>query len=74
MIYLQIIVCTAASHVIGSMIIKSIGLFQFYGWGILIRVPVYLVIAALEILVMCLLFKNSIFAGLIDGVMGDDKK
>ena len=70
---LQIIVSTTAAHVIGSMIIKSAGLFQYYGWGILIRIPVYLVIAALEALLLCLLFKNSSFSGLIDGIRGDKK-
>ena len=69
----QIIMSTAAAHAIGSMIIKSAGLFQYYGWGILVRIPVYLVIAALEILLLCLLFKNSSFSGLIDSIRGDKK-
>ena len=71
---LQTIICTASAHVIGSMIIKSIGLFQYYSWGILVRVPVYIVIAALEALVLCLLFKNPTFSGLIDAAMGDRRK
>ena len=58
---MQIIVCTVCAHVIGSMIIKSIGLFQFYGWGILIRIPIYIAIATLEALVICLLFRNPVF-------------
>ena len=71
--YLQTIVCVSAAHVIGSMIIKSVGLFQFYGWGVLVRIPVYIVIASIEALILCLLFKNSTFASLIDGIMGDKK-
>ena len=69
----QIIVCTSLAHIIGSMLIKSIGLFQFYGWGVLFRIPTYIAISALEILVLCLLFKNSTFSSLIDSAVGDKK-
>ena len=58
---LQVAVCTLLSHIVGSMIIKSFGLFQYYGWAVLVRIPVYIFIAALEILVSCLLIKNSVF-------------
>jgi len=58
---LQIILSGGIAHVIGSMIIKPIGLFQFYGWAVLVRIPLYLIIAPLEILLLCLLFKNSGF-------------
>lgn len=71
---LQIIVCTISAHAIGSMLIKSIGLFQFYGWGVLIRIPTYIAIAALETLVLCLLFKNTSFSSLIAGITEDEKK
>lgn len=70
---LQTTVCVSASHFIGSMIIKSIGLFQFYSWGVLVRIPIYIAIAALEALVLCLLFKNTTFSSLICGIMGDNK-
>ena len=33
--YAQIIISGAAAHVVGSMIIKPIGLFQFYEWAVL---------------------------------------
>jgi ECF transporter S component (folate family) len=62
----QIIVSRAVAHVIGSMIIKSIGLFSFYSWAVLWRVPTYFVIAAIEIIILCLLYKNSTFRRLID--------
>lgn len=65
--YLQIIVAAVSAHVVGSMIIKTIGLFQFFQWAVLWRIPLYIVIAALEILVMCLLYKNATFRKLIDG-------
>ena len=57
----QIIFSAAAAHMVGSMIIKPIGLYQFYQWGVLLRIPLYLIIAPLEILVICLLFKNKTF-------------
>ena len=62
----QIIISSAFAHVIGSMIIKPIGLFTFYSWAVLWRVPLYLVIAPLEILLLCLLYKNASFKKMID--------
>lgn len=58
----QIIVSGALAHVVGSMIIKPIGLYQFYGLLVLWRVPMYLVIAPLEILLLCLLLRRSAVA------------
>ncbi len=57
----QIIVSGAAAHIIGSMIIKPIGLYQFYGILVLWRIPLYVVIASLEILLLCLLFRRNTF-------------
>ena len=70
----QIILSGTLAHIIGSMVIKSVGLFQFYGWAVLLRIPTYLCIAALEILLMCLLFENRSFSRLIDEWFGDDAK
>ncbi|MBO7304958.1 MAG: folate family ECF transporter S component [Clostridia bacterium] len=61
----QIITAGALAHVVGSMIIKPIGLFQFYGWAVLFRIPLYLAIAPIEILLLCLLFSNGGFRRLI---------
>ena len=58
---LQVIVAGGLSHLIGSMIIKPIGLFAFYEWAVLWRIPLYLVIAPTEILIIALLFKNATF-------------
>ena len=41
----QIIISASIAHVIGSMIIKPIGLYQFYQWGVLLRVPLILLFA-----------------------------
>ena len=62
----QIALSAAVAHVIGSMIIKTIGLFQFYQWAVLVRIPLYLVIAPLEILLLCLLWKQKSFRKLFD--------
>ena len=69
---LQIIVSAAAAHIVGSMIIKPIGLFAFYQWAVLWRIPLYLIIAPLEILVICLLYSKSGFRRLVDGYGRED--
>ena len=62
----QIILSGGAAHLIGSMIIKPIGLFQFYQWAVLIRIPLYLVIAPLEIFLLCVLWKQKSFRRLFE--------
>ena len=62
----QIVLSASAAHVIGSMIIKPIGLFQFYQWAVLVRIPLYLVIAPLEILLLCLLWRQKSFRKLFE--------
>ena len=62
----QIVLSAAAAHIIGSMIIKPIGLFQFYQWAVLVRIPLYLVIAPLEILLLCLLWRQRSFRKLFE--------
>ena len=63
----QIIASAAASHIIGSMIIKTVGLYQFYGMAVLWRIPLYTVIATLEIIVLCAVFKRSVIKKLYFG-------
>ncbi len=55
----------ALGHVLGSMVIKPIGLYQFYGLLVLWRIPMYLVIAPLEILFLIWLFRRKSFTHLI---------
>ena len=62
----QIILSASAAHLLGSMIIKPIGLYQFYQWAVLIRIPLYLVIAPLEIFLLCLLWKQKSFRKLFE--------
>ena len=49
---LRVILSGAVAHLLGSMLIKPIGLFQFYSWLVLWRIPLYLVIAPIEILLL----------------------
>ncbi len=65
--HLRIIVSAAIAHVICSMIIKPIGLYSYYGALVLWRVPLYLVIAPLEIALICIMYKNSAVRRVIDG-------
>lgn len=64
-INLRIIGSALAAHFAGSVVIKSIGLYQFYGIAVLWRIPIYFVIATLEILLLCILFKRRSFSNLI---------
>lgn len=61
---LQIAVSGALAHMIGSVIIKSAGLYQFYGVLVLWRIPLYLVIASAEISVLCGIMKRPSFCKL----------
>ena len=61
----QIVVSGALAHIVGSMIVKPIGLFQYYQFLVLWRIPIYLVIAPLEIFLLCSLLKRKSFASAI---------
>ena len=61
----QIIVSGALAHLIGSMIIKPIGLFQFYQWAVMFRIPLYLIIAPLEIGLISALLRRKSFARVV---------
>ena len=67
--YFQIILSGAVAHIVSSMIIKPIGLYQFYGVAVLWRIPLYFIIAPLEIAVLCLLYRHSYMKKIIDGGM-----
>ena len=70
----QIIVSAGTAHLISSMIIKPIGLYHFYGILVLWRIPVYLVIAPLEILAICMILKRKSLARLIGYVEESDNE
>ncbi len=58
---LQVVLAGGLAHIVGSMIIKPIGLYQFYGWLVLWRIPLYFVIAPLEIGILIWLFRRDSF-------------
>ena len=68
---LRIVVSSLSAHVIGSMILKTIGLYSIYGGAVLWRVPVYIAISALEITVTCLMYHNHTVRRMIDGGLGE---
>ncbi len=61
----QIILSGALAHIIGSMIIKPIGLYTFYNVLVLIRIPLYMVIAPIEIALLCSLLNRKSFARVV---------
>ena len=63
---LRVILSGSIAHIVGSMVIKTIGLYQFYGMLVLWRIPLYLVIASVEISILCFLFRRKTFRRLID--------
>ena len=63
--YAKIILSGAFAHIVGSMIIKPIGLFQFYQWLTLMRIPLYLIIAPIEIAIICVLLNRKSFAKIV---------
>ena len=71
---MQIIVAGALSHLVASMIIKSIGLYQFYGWLVLVRIPLYLCIAPVEIVIICTLLKRKSFARIVGYTEGGNNE
>ena len=66
--YTQIILSGAVAHIVGSMIIKPIGLYAFYGMLVLWRIPLYLIIAPIEIAVLCFLYNNKAFRALLEKI------
>jgi hypothetical protein len=69
--YAHIILPCALAHVVGSMIVKPIGLVQFYGVAVLWRIPLYLIIAPIEITLLCLLYKSRAVRRLMDSFGGN---
>ena len=64
--YARIIFPSAIAHVVGSMIIKPIGLFAIYGLPVLWRIPLYFVIAPLEITILCVIYRNKLVKKLME--------
>ena len=61
----RVILSVLAAHLVGSVLIKSVGLFAYYEWLVLWRIPTYAVIAALECGLLCYLCKRPVFAQIL---------
>ena len=69
----RIVFSVISAHVVGSMIVKSIGLFIYYDWLVLWRIPLYTVIATLETIVLVAMYKNKNFYAIISYKNKGDK-
>ncbi len=59
--FVSVLLAVMPSHVLGSMIIKSIGLWYFYGYPIALllpRIPLYLGIGLIETYIIYIIIKN----------------
>ena len=66
----RIVLSGALAHAVGSMLVKSVGLYQFYGILVLWRIPLYLLIAPVEILLLIWLCKKSILRKMLGEIGG----
>lgn len=57
--WLRIILSVFSGHLFGSMILKSLALYPFYGEAAFLRVPVYIGIAVLESILLILFMSNK---------------
>ncbi len=62
----RIIFSCIPAHIVGSMVIKSIGLYTYYGIAVLFRIPVYLIITPLEIILLCLMYRHRVVRNFVD--------
>lgn len=61
----RIIVSTLAAHAVGSLIVKTFGIYAYYnmsyGMLLLYRIPTYTTIIAVESFFLCLIFRHKAF-------------
>ena len=62
---LRVIISTLAAHVVGSLIVKTFGIYAYYsmtyGMLLLYRIPTYVAIVAVESFFLCLIFRHKAF-------------
>ncbi len=63
---IKVTVTVLVAHLVGSVLVKSIGLYQFYGILVLWRIPIYFVIAFVEIMLLCILLRRRSIQRLIE--------
>lgn len=60
--YASVLLGVLPAHILGSMVIKSFGLWYFYGYALslcLLRIPVYLGISLAEAYIIYIIYKNK---------------
>lgn len=76
---LNIIAAELGAQIVGSMVIKSIGLYYLFGgqYSILIvfawRIPLYIAISAFEAAIIIMLMKNKAFSSQLDRMCNNAK-
>ncbi len=60
-LHLRVILSVLIAHVTGSMVLKTVGLYAYFGDIVFFRIPIYLGIAALESLLLLTLLRNRAF-------------
>ena len=62
---LRVVISTLAAHVVGSLIVKTFGIYTYYnmsyGMLLLYRIPTYAAIIAVESFFLCLIFRHKAF-------------
>lgn len=57
--WLNIIISVFSGHIVGSMILKSLALYPFYGEAAFMRIPVYVGIAVFESILLILFMRKK---------------
>ena len=61
----RIIISTLSAHAIGSLLVKTLGIYAYYNMSysmlLLYRLPTYAIIIAVESFFLCLIFKHKAF-------------
>lgn len=67
--FVCVAIVSLSAHVVGSMLIKSFGLWMYdYAWQLLVlRVPLYLVIGTIESYIIYIMLKNRILSAFTKG-------
>jgi len=57
----RVLLSVFSAHLVGSVLVKSFGLFVYYGFLVVWRIPLYAAIATLEAIIICVMMKNKNF-------------
>lgn len=75
---LKVTFSVVAAHLIGSVIIKTVGLSAFYSISLPIlmlwRLLNYVIVAILEVIILCYLTKSKLIVSQINSITGKGKK